>query len=287
MVRRRRRGRRRGHLAGPPRVDPVAHRRRGVVAVLSVLAGTLATARAMFLSQHDLGVVALVATVAGLVALLFAFAVGTALARWSRDLQEQTRVFGDSGEYVTTVPSGPAEFEDLSAELRRTSAKLAESRDREVALEQSRRELVSWVSHDLRTPLAGLRAMTEALEDGLADDPGRYHAQMRARGRADGAHGRRPLRALADPCRRDAPQPAAGRTRRRRERGPGERRLRGPGARRTSRRRGGRGRPGERRPGRALPRGVQPADERDPAHPGRRRGRGTGPAWSATVWSCR
>jgi signal transduction histidine kinase len=48
-----------------------------------------------------------------------------------------------------------------------------------LALEQSRRELVSWVSHDLRTPLAGLRAMTEALEDGLADDPSRYHAQMR------------------------------------------------------------------------------------------------------------
>ena len=49
-----------------------------------------------------------------------------------------------------------------------------------LALERSRRELVSWVSHDLRTPLAGLRAMTEALEDGLADDPSRYHAQMRA-----------------------------------------------------------------------------------------------------------
>jgi signal transduction histidine kinase len=39
---------------------------------------------------------------------------------------------------------------------------------------------VTWVSHDLRTPLAGLRAMTEALEDGLAEDPQRYHAQMRA-----------------------------------------------------------------------------------------------------------
>src|SRR5262245_34123168 len=49
-----------------------------------------------------------------------------------------------------------------------------------LAREQSRRELVAWVSHDLRSPLAGLRAMTEALEDGLADDPSRYHAQMRA-----------------------------------------------------------------------------------------------------------
>ena len=149
------------------------------VAVLAVLAGTLATARAMFLSRHDLGVVALVATVAGLVALAFALAVGSALAGWSRSLQEEARRFGDHGSFGP-AHSGPAEFAELSDELRRTSARLAESRDREVALEQSRRELVSWVSHDLRTPLAGLRAMTEALEDGLADDPGRYHAQMRA-----------------------------------------------------------------------------------------------------------
>jgi len=121
-----------------------------------------------------------VAAVAGIVALVFALAVGTALALWSRDLQERARVFGESGEFTANLATGPAEFEQLSAELRRTSAKLAESREREAALEQSRRELVSWVSHDLRTPLAGLRAMTEALEDGLADDPARYHAQMRA-----------------------------------------------------------------------------------------------------------
>jgi signal transduction histidine kinase len=149
------------------------------VAVLAVLAGTLATARAMFLSSHDLGVVALVATVAGVVALAFALAVGSALARWSRGLQEEARRFGDHGSFEAGR-AGPSEFAELSDELRRTSERLAESRDREVALEQSRRELVSWVSHDLRTPLAGLRAMTEALEDGLADDPGRYHAQMRA-----------------------------------------------------------------------------------------------------------
>ncbi len=36
------------------------------------------------------------------------------------------------------------------------------------------------MSHDLRTPLAGMRAMTEALEDGIAEDPERYHRQIRA-----------------------------------------------------------------------------------------------------------
>ena len=35
----------------------------------------------------------------------------------------------------------------------------------------SRRELVAWVSHDLRTPLAGIRAMVEALDDGVVVDP--------------------------------------------------------------------------------------------------------------------
>jgi len=147
-------------------------------AVLAVVAGTVATSRAMFLSRHDLGVVSLVAAVASVVAIGFALAVGTALARWSNKLREGARRFGESGSFVAE-PSGPAEFAELSEELRRTSDKLAESRDRELALEQSRRELVSWVSHDLRTPLAGLRAMTEALEDGLADDPTRYHAQIR------------------------------------------------------------------------------------------------------------
>jgi signal transduction histidine kinase len=148
------------------------------VAVLAVVAGTMATARAMFISDHDLGVIGLVAAVAGVVAIAFALAVGSALSRWSRELTDEARRFGESGEFSSPA-TGPAEFAALSDELRRTSERLAESRDRELALEQSRRELVSWVSHDLRTPLAGLRAMTEALEDGLADDPARYHAQMR------------------------------------------------------------------------------------------------------------
>lgn len=49
-------------------------------------------------------------------------------------------------------------------------------------MESARRELIAWVSHDLRTPLAGIRAMVEALEDGVVEDPAdvdRYHATMR------------------------------------------------------------------------------------------------------------
>jgi len=150
-----------------------------VVAVVAVVAGIIGTAQAMFLSDHDFEVVLLVCLVAGSVAVAFAMLVGTTVVRSSRSLREEARRFGESGEFVAHR-AGPKEFAGLSAELARTSQKLKESREREHRLEESRRELVSWVSHDLRTPLAGLRAMTEALEDGLADDPQRYHRQMRS-----------------------------------------------------------------------------------------------------------
>ncbi|MCH9666797.1 MAG: HAMP domain-containing histidine kinase [Actinomycetia bacterium] len=54
----------------------------------------------------------------------------------------------------------------------------AEIRDSERAAEQSRRRLVAFVSHDLRTPLAGIRAVSEAIADGVvADDEVRAHAK--------------------------------------------------------------------------------------------------------------
>ncbi|WP_433502803.1 sensor histidine kinase [Pseudonocardia halophobica] len=37
--------------------------------------------------------------------------------------------------------------------------------------ERARRELVAWMSHDLRSPLAGIRAMTDALADGVVREP--------------------------------------------------------------------------------------------------------------------
>jgi len=153
----------------------------GIVPVLAIVAGTLGTAEAMFLSRHDLGVVVIVCVIAGLVACAFSWLLGRQVESGSAALRQAARSLGDeAGQFRPPVQPLAAEFAALSGELADTSAKLARSRARERALEQSRRELVAWVSHDLRTPLAGLRAMAEALEDGLAADPPRYHKQMRA-----------------------------------------------------------------------------------------------------------
>jgi signal transduction histidine kinase len=153
----------------------------GIVPVLAIVAGTLGTAEAMFLSQHDLGVVVIVCVIAGLVACVFSWLLGRQVGSGSAALRQAARSLGEEpGHFRPPVQPLAAEFAALSGELADTSAKLARSRARERALEQSRRQLVTWVSHDLRTPLAGLRAMAEALEDGLAADPPRYHKQMRA-----------------------------------------------------------------------------------------------------------
>ncbi|MET9494526.1 HAMP domain-containing sensor histidine kinase [Streptomyces sp. NPDC006552] len=149
------------------------------VGVVAMLAGTLAVAWAMFLSPHDLKVVTTVVATAAVVSLATALLLGRTVVARSRELAVAARSFGDGGTFAAPHTPATAELAAVSRELAATSARLSASRERERALETSRRELVAWISHDLRTPLAGLRAMAEALEDGVAADPGRYLTQMR------------------------------------------------------------------------------------------------------------
>ena len=149
------------------------------VAILAVVAGTLGTADAMFISHHDLGVVCMVCVVAGLVAFGFSWLLGRQIETSSRALRKAARSLGQD-ETGFSAPAGPmaAELAALSRELDATALKLRESRESERRMDASRRQLVAWVSHDLRTPLAGLRAMAEALQDGIATDTRRYHRQI-------------------------------------------------------------------------------------------------------------
>ncbi|MFF2073590.1 sensor histidine kinase [Kitasatospora sp. NPDC058162] len=149
------------------------------VTVLAVTSGTFAVAQAMFLSRHDLGVVITVLAMAAVVSLATAALLGRQVVAGSRALTEAARTVGsDAGFAAPERPLG-LELAQLGAELAATSARLAEARARSQALDTSRRELIAWISHDLRTPLAGLRAMAEALEDGVAEHPQDYLRRMR------------------------------------------------------------------------------------------------------------
>ena len=62
------------------------------------------------------------------------------------------------------------ELGELASGINTMAMRLAEVAQRERRVEQSRRELVAAVSHDLRTPLAALQATIEAITDGVVTD---------------------------------------------------------------------------------------------------------------------
>jgi signal transduction histidine kinase len=152
-----------------------------LVAIGAVAAGAVGTASRMFLSAHDLRVLFVVLGVSGAVGVGAALTLGRAVVRGSDALGLSARGLGEPDYRPVGAPLS-AELSRLDGQLQEAAQRLAESRGREQALERSRRELVAWVSHDLRSPLAGILAMAEALEDGVAADRrtvDRYHAGIR------------------------------------------------------------------------------------------------------------
>jgi signal transduction histidine kinase len=152
-----------------------------VVPMAAALAAVTQMTRAMFISDHDSLVVSWTLAFSGLLGLAMAVLLGHWISVGSRDVGRRLRHLGTSYEPVTDAKGNvPAELAALTDELELTRQRLAASRGRERALEASRRELVAFMSHDLRTPLAGLRAVSEGLEDGVVEDVPGALRQMRA-----------------------------------------------------------------------------------------------------------
>jgi signal transduction histidine kinase len=130
-------------------------------AVVLPLGGVLASGWVMF-HMHDDAKILAVSSAAALSAVVGALM----LAQWIlRPLDRLRAASGElaAGNLTARAPgTGPREF----AQMGDSFNSMAESIER---LFEARRELVAWASHDLRTPLASIQAMIEALEDGLAD----------------------------------------------------------------------------------------------------------------------
>ncbi|MDA1036053.1 MAG: ATP-binding protein [Chloroflexi bacterium] len=145
--------------------------------VVSVLTATLAlstvvlTSSLMFISSHDL------ALLAGLILFAFGISVFVALATSGPMLDDIDQLtYGvrklSEGDLDTVVPVRTGdEVGQLGAAFNSMTRRLKESTSKQESLEQARRELIAAVSHDLRTPLASIRAMVESLSDGVVTEP--------------------------------------------------------------------------------------------------------------------
>jgi signal transduction histidine kinase len=129
------------------------------------------SAQMMFASQHDL--------LLAIVLLVFAGGMAMALGWFlSGTITERIHLLRNAadrlarGDLATRVPvSGRDEVAALASAFNQMAAQLQAADQRQRELESLRRDLIAWVGHDLQTPLASIRAILEALADGVVDEP--------------------------------------------------------------------------------------------------------------------
>jgi signal transduction histidine kinase len=141
------------------------------LSVLLPLAAVFLSGWAMFHMGDDVKILA-VASASATAAMGAGFLIARSIANRLDRVREAAASLAQ-GDLAARVPQegGPSELVELAASFNAMAAGIEDLFD-------ARRELVAWASHDLRTPLASMQAMVEALEDGLGD-PARYLPALR------------------------------------------------------------------------------------------------------------
>lgn len=130
--------------------------------------------------------VLLASGVALLVGLGLAFPLSRKLAEPIRQLAALVDRFGREGFQLRSNVSGNEEIQELGESFNRMAEyiesntnELREQKEKAEKTEALRRQFLSDVSHNLRTPLAAIMGWNDALIEGVADDEGLYRARIR------------------------------------------------------------------------------------------------------------
>lgn len=127
-------------------------------------------AEAMFFEPHDLNLTSIVLIFAAWTALGCGYFISFAFTRRITAVAEGAGRLA-AGDLKARVPvAGNDELAGLAETFNTMAQRLQEAADQKERMEQSRRDLIAWASHDLRTPLASLQLVVDALVDGVAED---------------------------------------------------------------------------------------------------------------------
>lgn len=128
------------------------------------------TARLMFASQHDLLLATVLLLFAGGIAMSVGYFLSAALTDRIVTLNQAAQEVA-SGDLSVRVPvTGNDEMASLARTFNLMAGRLQAADQKQRDLELLRRNLIAWVGHDLRTPLASIRAIVEALADGMVEE---------------------------------------------------------------------------------------------------------------------
>jgi signal transduction histidine kinase len=129
------------------------------------------TARLMFTNLHDLLLATVLLLFAGGIAMALGYFLSSALTDRIRGLDQAAQSIA-SGNLAVRIPvQGRDEMAVLADTFNQMAAQLQATAQKKKELEALRRDLIAWAGHDLQTPLASIRAIVEALADGVVDDP--------------------------------------------------------------------------------------------------------------------
>ena len=137
----------------------------------------------MFASQHDLILSGVLLLFAAIVATSFGVFVAANLNTGLRELADSAQQIATGNLDTRAVVYGHDEVAQVATAFNEMAAQLQQAAREREELETLRRDLIAWTSHDLRTPITSIRAMIEALHDGVVDDAAtvqRYYRTMRA-----------------------------------------------------------------------------------------------------------
>ncbi len=150
----------------------------GLLAVVLPLAAVLLSGWVMFHMGADVKILA-VAAGAAASAVAVALVLAASITRPLEQLSAASDRLADGDLTVRAPTGGPRELAQLGRSFNAMASELE-------SLFDARRELIAAASHDLRTPVASITAMLEAIEDGLAE-PEEYLAPLHEHARRLGA----------------------------------------------------------------------------------------------------
>jgi len=146
--------------------------------VAIALANIYVTSRLMFLSEHDFILLGLLLVFAGLLSVSFGATLARGMTQSLKMLKGGAQAVAEGDLSTRVMVPYQDEFSDVAAAFNRMAVELEASFNRQRELEQARRDLIAAISHDLRTPLASVQAMVEALSDKVVTEEAmieRYH----------------------------------------------------------------------------------------------------------------
>ena len=158
-----------GWIHHSPRISWVLLGGYALASVLTFL-NVWVTARLMFASQHDLLLATVLLLFAGGIAIAVGHFLSAALTDRIVTLNQAAQEIA-RGQLDVRVPVvGNDEMASLARTFNDMAEQLQAADQKQRELDSLRRNLIAWAGHDLRTPLASIRAIVEALADGMVED---------------------------------------------------------------------------------------------------------------------